>query len=50
MDIKGVESNVMTKITGIVTGVSFEGSMPYLIVSGMHVPVTDISEVKDVVH
>jgi len=49
-DIKGVESNVMTKITGIVTGVSFEGSMPYLIVSGMHVPVTDISEVKDVVH
>jgi len=50
MDIKGVESNVMTKITGIVTGVSFEGSMPYLIVSGMHVPVTDISEVKDVTH
>ncbi|HBI22967.1 MAG TPA: flagellar hook capping protein [Nitrospiraceae bacterium] len=49
-DIKGVESNVMTKITGIVTGVSFEGSMPYLIVSGMHVPVTDISEVKDVTH
>lgn len=49
-DIKGVESNVITKITGIVTGVSFEGGMPYLIVSGMHVPVTDISEVKDVTH
>lgn len=49
-DLKGVESDVMTKITGIVTGVSFEGSIPYLIVSGMHVPVTDISEVKDVAH
>lgn len=50
IDIKGGNSTVMTEVTGIVTGVLFEGDIPYLMVSGMHIPVTDISEVKEAAH
>lgn len=46
-DIKGKMMDVNSNITGTVTGVSFENSVPYLMVGGMKIAVSDVSEVKE---
>lgn len=47
-DIKGNTIDVSTNITGTVTGVSFENNVPYLMVGGMKIGVSDVSQVKEV--
>lgn len=47
-DLEGKESDVLTNIIGVVTGVSFEENVPYLMVGGIRVPVEHITEVKEV--
>lgn len=47
-DLEGKKSEVLTNIIGIVTGISFEESIPYLMVGGIRVPVTHVTEVKEV--
>lgn len=47
-DIEGKEMEVLTNITGTVTGISFEESIPYLMVGGILVPVAYVTEVKEI--
>ncbi|MDD5434444.1 MAG: flagellar hook capping FlgD N-terminal domain-containing protein [Nitrospira sp.] len=47
-DIKGNTIDVSTNITGTVTGVSFENNVAYLMVGGMKIGVSDVSQVKEV--
>lgn len=47
-DSDGKGFDALTNVTGIVTGVTFEGGVPYLIVNGIRVPVAHITEVKEV--
>lgn len=47
-NLEGKEMDMLTNITGVVTGISFEESIPYLMVGGIRVPVAYITEVKGV--
>lgn len=47
-DFEGRPSEAMTDVIGTVTGVSFEGIVPYLLVGGIRIPASHISEVKEV--
>ncbi len=47
-DIKGNSMDIPANITGTVTGVSFDNKVPYLMVGGMKIAVSDVSLVKEV--
>ena len=47
-DVKGNEMKILSNVTGVVDGVTFEGDVPYLTVNGMKIPVSDIEEIKEV--
>lgn len=47
-DFEGKHTEALTNVIGIVTGVSFEESVPYLLVGGIRIPASNITEVKEV--
>ncbi|MCC7202988.1 MAG: hypothetical protein IT393_10055 [Nitrospirae bacterium] len=47
-DLNGKEMDIRPNITGAVDGVSYENDVPYLMIQGMRIPLTDIEEVRDV--
>lgn len=47
-DFEGKHSEALTNIIGTVTGISFEEGVPYLLVGGIRIPASNITEVKEV--
>lgn len=47
-DVKGDTKNIPVNITGTVTGVSFQDNVPYLMVAGTQIAVSDVMYVKEV--
>ena len=47
-DINGNSIDIPTNVTGTVTGVSFDNNVPYLMLGGTKIAVSDVSQVKEV--